>query len=160
MWAITTALASHGHRIVERLPDKANRLPKETSTLVAKRWHFDFTLHPERIARAMDLIAFNLRGPLSRSRRAGLAAAQAFHDDYGHLDVPADHTDPICFELGRFIGSVKVSFTVPGSRRLWGVFEVVSERGRRLEALSGGGSDRGSEWFGCVRGFGAAVGRA
>ncbi|MGW9072942.1 Helicase associated domain protein [Streptomyces yangpuensis] len=107
VWAITTALASHDHRIVERLPDKANRLPKETSTLVSKRWHFDFTLHPERIARAMDLIAFNPRGPLSRSRRAGLAAAQAFHDDYGHLDVPADHTDPIGFELGRFINTMR-----------------------------------------------------
>ncbi|WP_328786121.1 DEAD/DEAH box helicase [Streptomyces sp. NBC_00273] len=111
VWAITTALASHDHRIVERLPDKANRLPKETSTLVAKRWHFDFTLHPERIARAMDLIAFNPHGPLTRSRRAGLAAAQAFHDDYGHLDVPADHTDPTGFELGRFINTMREAAT-------------------------------------------------
>ncbi|MFI7180020.1 helicase associated domain-containing protein [Streptomyces spororaveus] len=108
VWAITTALASHDHRIVERLPDKANRLPKETSTLVAKRWHFDFTLHPERIARAMDLIAFNPHGLLTRSRRAGLAAAQAFHDDYGHLDVPAD---PIGFELGSFINTMREART-------------------------------------------------
>ncbi|MBP2579543.1 superfamily II DNA or RNA helicase [Streptomyces sp. PvR006] len=63
VWAITSALASHDHRILERLPDKANRLPRETSTLVTNRWHFDFTLHPERIAQAMDLIAFNPHGP-------------------------------------------------------------------------------------------------
>lgn len=31
VWAIATALASHDHRILERLPDKANRLPRETS---------------------------------------------------------------------------------------------------------------------------------
>ncbi|WP_241756734.1 helicase-related protein [Streptomyces sp. WAC00263] len=34
VWAITTALASHDHRILERLPDKANRLPRETSQLI------------------------------------------------------------------------------------------------------------------------------
>ncbi|WP_329111931.1 helicase associated domain-containing protein [Streptomyces sp. NBC_01353] len=72
-----------------------------------KRWHFDFTLHPERIARAMDLIAFNPRGPLTRTRREGLASAQNFHDAYGHLDVPAGHTDPVGFELGRFITSMR-----------------------------------------------------
>ncbi|MFJ3106529.1 Helicase associated domain protein [Streptomyces sp. NPDC086835] len=111
VWAITTALASHDHRILERLPSKANRLPRETSALVMKRWHFDFTLHPERIARAMDLIAFNPRGPLSRTRRDGLASAQAFHDTYGHLDVPAHHVDPVGFELGRFITSMRDAHT-------------------------------------------------
>ncbi|WP_256339330.1 MULTISPECIES: hypothetical protein [unclassified Streptomyces] len=53
VWAIATALTSHDHRILERLPDKANRLPKETSQVIARRWHFDFTVHPERIAQAM-----------------------------------------------------------------------------------------------------------
>ncbi|MDP5315582.1 DEAD/DEAH box helicase [Streptomyces poriferorum] len=107
VWAITTALASHDHRILERLPNKANRLPTETSRIIAHRWHFDFTVHPERIARAMDLIAFNPCGPVSRSRREGLTAAQAFHDAYGHLDVPADHLDSVGFELGRFITAMR-----------------------------------------------------
>ncbi|MBT2526985.1 Helicase associated domain protein [Streptomyces sp. ISL-99] len=111
VWAITTALASHDHRIVERLPNKANRLPRETSALVMKRWHFDFTVHPERVARAMDLIAFNPRGPLTRTRREGLTSAQAFHDTYGHLDVPADYTDPVGFELGRFITTMRDAAT-------------------------------------------------
>lgn len=56
VWASTTALASHDHRILERLPNKANRLPTETSRIIQHRWHFDFTVHPDRIARAMDLI--------------------------------------------------------------------------------------------------------
>ncbi|MFB6986088.1 Helicase associated domain protein [Streptomyces sp. NPDC056304] len=107
VWAITTALASHDHRILERLPNKTNRLSTETSALIQHRWHFDYTIHPERIARAMDLIAFNPRGPLSRTRREGLASAQAYRDTYGHLDVPADHTDPAGFELGRFITSMR-----------------------------------------------------
>lgn len=107
VWAITTALAGHDHRILERLPNKANRLPAETSRLIGHRWHFDFTVHPERIARAMDLISFNPRGPLARSRREGLTAAQAFHDHHGHLDVPTDHVDTVGYELGRFITTMR-----------------------------------------------------
>ncbi|MFD9776073.1 Helicase associated domain protein [[Kitasatospora] papulosa] len=107
VWAITAALASHDHRILERLPNKANRLPTETSRIIAHRWHFDFAIHPERIARAMDLIAFNPRGPLARSRREGLTAAQAFHDANGHLDIPTDHTDTVGYELGRFITAMR-----------------------------------------------------
>ncbi|MGW4937321.1 Helicase associated domain protein [Streptomyces sp. NPDC004166] len=108
VWAIACALASHDHRIVERLPDKANRLPKETSQVIARRWHFDFTVHPERIAQAMDLVSFGPRDPaVSRSRRLGLAAARSYRDHYGHLDVPADHIDPTGYKLGTFITTMR-----------------------------------------------------
>ncbi|MEV6133846.1 Helicase associated domain protein [Streptomyces violaceusniger] len=108
VWAIACALASHDHRILERLPDKANRLPRETSDVIERRWHFDFTIHPERIAQAMDLASFDPRDPaVSRSRRLGLAAAQAYCDEYGHLDVPADHTDPTGYTLGTFITTMR-----------------------------------------------------
>ncbi len=108
VWAIASALASHDHRILERLPDKANRLPKETSDVIERRWHFDFTVHPERIAQAMDLVSFDPRDPTtSRSRRLGLAAAQAYHDQHGHLDVPADYTDPTGHTLGTFITTMR-----------------------------------------------------
>ncbi|WP_330343398.1 Helicase associated domain protein [Streptomyces longwoodensis] len=108
VWAIACALASHDHRILERLPDKANRLPKETSDVIARRWHFDFTVHPERIAQAMDLISFDPRDPaVSRSRRLGLAAARSYRDHYGHLDVPADYTDPTGYRLGTFITTMR-----------------------------------------------------
>ncbi|WP_019354710.1 DEAD/DEAH box helicase [Streptomyces sp. AA1529] len=108
VWAIACALASHDHRILERLPDKANRLPKETSDVIARRWHFDFTVHPERIAQAMDLAAFDPReAAVSRSRRLGLAAARSYRDQYGHLDVPADHTDPTGYRLGTFITTMR-----------------------------------------------------
>ncbi|WP_328674884.1 DEAD/DEAH box helicase [Streptomyces sp. NBC_00343] len=115
VWAIATALASHDHRILERLPDKANRLPRETSQLIEHRWHFDFTVHPERIARAMDLASFDPRDTTSRPRREGLAAAQAFHNQYGHLDVPADYTDSTGYTLGRFITGMRDAAT---ARRL------------------------------------------
>ncbi|WP_416962312.1 Helicase associated domain protein [Streptomyces sp. Agncl-13] len=108
VWAISTALASHDHRILERLPDKANRLPKEISGLIQHRWHFDFTVHPEHIARALDLTSFNPHDTaLSRSRLAGLAAAQAYHDIHHHLDVPADCTDSYGYALGTFITTMR-----------------------------------------------------
>ncbi|MEU1465513.1 helicase-related protein [Streptomyces sp. NPDC005727] len=108
VWAIACALASHDHRILERLPDKANRLPKETSEVIARRWHFDFTVHPEHIAQAMDLVSFDPRDPaVSRSRRLGLAAARSYRDQYGHLDVPADYTDPAGYRLGTFITTMR-----------------------------------------------------
>ncbi|KUO15919.1 DEAD/DEAH box helicase [Streptomyces dysideae] len=112
VWAIACALASHDHRILERLPDKANRLPRETSDVIARRWHFDFTVHPERIARAMDLAAFDPRDPaVSRSRRLGLAAAQSYRDQYGHLDVPTDYTAPTGYRLGTFITTMRDALT-------------------------------------------------
>ncbi|PGH52271.1 DEAD/DEAH box helicase [Streptomyces sp. Ru87] len=108
VWAIACALASHDHRILERLPDKANRLPRETSDVIERRWHFDFTVHPERIARAMDLASFDPReAAVSRSRRLGLAAAQSYRDEMGHLDVPADYTDPAGYTLGTFITTMR-----------------------------------------------------
>lgn len=108
VWAISTALASHDHRILERLPDKANRLPKEISGLIQHRWHFDFTVHPEHIARALDLTSFNPHDTaVSRSRRAGLAAAQAYNDTHGHLDVPVDYTDSYGYALGTFITTMR-----------------------------------------------------
>ncbi|WP_436994731.1 Helicase associated domain protein [Streptomyces sp. enrichment culture] len=108
VWAIACALASHDHRILERLPNEANRLPKETSDVIERRWHFDFTVHPERIAQAMDLTSFDPRDPaVSRSRRLGLAAAHAYRDHYGHLDVPTDYTDPTGYRLGTFITTMR-----------------------------------------------------
>ncbi|MFI9262175.1 Helicase associated domain protein [Streptomyces sioyaensis] len=112
VWAIATALASHDHRILQRLPDKANRLPRETSDVIERRWHFDFTVHPERIARAMDLASFDPRDQaVSRSRRLGLAAAQAYRDEHGHLDVPTDYTDPAGYTLGTFITTMRDAHT-------------------------------------------------
>lgn len=108
VWAIACSLASHDHRNLERLPDKANRLPKETSDVIARCWHFDFTVHPERIAQAMDLVSFDSRDPaVSNSRRLGLAAARSYRDQYGHLDVLPDYTAPTGYRLGTFITTMR-----------------------------------------------------
>ncbi|WP_405914515.1 Helicase associated domain protein [Streptomyces sp. NBC_00728] len=120
VWAIATALAGHDHRIMERLPDKANRLPRETSQVIARRWSFDFTVHPERIAQAMDLVSFDPRDqPVSRSRRLGLAAAQNYRDEMGHLDVPADYTDPTGYTLGTFITTMRDARTAGRLEAEW-----------------------------------------
>ncbi|WP_240811024.1 helicase associated domain-containing protein [Streptomyces tendae] len=84
------------------------RLPKETSDVIARRWHFDFTVHSERIAQAMDLISFDPReAATSRSRRMGPAAARSYREEYGHLDVPADHITPTGYKLGTFITTMR-----------------------------------------------------
>ncbi|MEU3411302.1 Helicase associated domain protein [Streptomyces sp. NPDC006658] len=120
VWAIACALASHDHRILERLPDKANRLPKETSDVIERRWHFDFTLHPERIAQAMDLVSFDPRDPaVSRSRRLGLAAARSYRDEHDHLDVPPDYTDPTGYRLGTFITTMRDARTADRLEADW-----------------------------------------
>ncbi|MFJ6838701.1 Helicase associated domain protein [Streptomyces sp. NPDC091209] len=120
VWAIATALAGHDHRIMERLPDKANRLPRETSQVIARRWSFDFTVHPERIAQAMDLVSFDPRDqPVSRSRRLGLAAAQNYRAEMGHLDVPADYTDPTGYTLGTFVTTMRDARTAGRLEAEW-----------------------------------------
>ena len=56
----------------------------------------------------MDLASFGPRDPaVSRSRRLGLAAAQSYRDEMGHLDVPADYTDPTGYTLGAFITTMR-----------------------------------------------------
>ncbi|MFI1700714.1 helicase associated domain-containing protein [Streptomyces bobili] len=56
----------------------------------------------------MDLASFDPReAAVSRSRRLGLAAAQSYRDTHGHLDVPADYTDPTGFRLGTFITTMR-----------------------------------------------------
>ncbi|MEW2426169.1 helicase associated domain-containing protein [Streptomyces nigra] len=56
----------------------------------------------------MDLASFDPRDPaVSRSRRLGLAAAQSYRDEHGHLDVPADYTDPTGYKLGTFITTMR-----------------------------------------------------
>ncbi|WP_229871129.1 helicase associated domain-containing protein [Streptomyces phaeofaciens] len=56
----------------------------------------------------MDLASFDPRDPaVSRSRRLGLAAAQSYRDQYGHLAVPAADVDPTDHALGTFITTMR-----------------------------------------------------
>ncbi|WP_106437559.1 MULTISPECIES: DEAD/DEAH box helicase [Kitasatospora] len=103
VWAIATALRSHDHRIAERLPNRANRLPGEVRELVRRRWRFDYDTHPEVIARAMDLVSFDPARISTRPRLKGLASAQAYRDEHGHLAVPHEYVDPYGFTLGEFV---------------------------------------------------------
>ncbi|WP_310728278.1 helicase associated domain-containing protein [Streptomyces sp. N2A] len=44
---------------------------------------------------------------MERSRRLGLAAAQSYRDEHGHLDVPADHVGRPRYILGTFITTMR-----------------------------------------------------
>ncbi|MFC8717078.1 Helicase associated domain protein [Kitasatospora sp. NPDC057198] len=110
VWAIATALRSHDHRIAERLPNRANRLPGEVRELVKRRWRFDYDIHPEAIARAMDLISFDPARISTRPRLKGLASAQAYRDEHGHLAVPHEYVDSYGFTLGEFISGQRSAY--------------------------------------------------
>ncbi|MGW2402599.1 Helicase associated domain protein [Kitasatospora sp. NPDC001664] len=110
VWAIATALRSHDHRIAERLPNRANRLPGEIRELVRRRWRFDYDIQLEAIARAMDLISFDPARISTRPRLKGLASAQAYHDEHGHLAVPHEYVDPYGYTLGEFISGQRTAY--------------------------------------------------
>lgn len=112
LWLVTAALRHHDQTIAARAPRKnpKNRLDRDTHQLLARRFRFDFTLSPDSIARAMDLIAWPSEGAvLSAPRRAGLAAATRFHAEHGHLQVPADYEDAFGYRLGQFITSQRTA---------------------------------------------------
>ncbi|GHG83540.1 DEAD/DEAH box helicase [Streptomyces griseocarneus] len=106
LWLVTAALRHHDQTIAARAPRTSakQRLERDTHTMITRRFRFDFTLDPNTIARAMDLLAWPADGTaLSTPRRAGLAAATRFHTEHQHLHVPADYEDAYGYHLGTFI---------------------------------------------------------
>ncbi|WP_086859487.1 DEAD/DEAH box helicase [Streptomyces milbemycinicus] len=106
LWLVTAALRHHDQTIAARAPRKNpnQRLERDTHTLIARRFRFDFTLDPNTIAQAMDLISWPADGTvLSAPRRAGLAAATRFYTEHQHLRVPAGYEDAYGYHLGTFI---------------------------------------------------------
>ncbi|GHE71568.1 DEAD/DEAH box helicase [Streptomyces capitiformicae] len=106
LWLVTAALRHHDQTIAARAPRTTakHRLEQGTRTLLARRFRFDFTLDPDTIAQAMDLIAWPADNAiLSAPRRAGLAAAVRYRAEHGHLRVPADYEDAYGYRLGAFI---------------------------------------------------------
>ncbi|MGQ4334235.1 Helicase associated domain protein [Streptomyces hayashii] len=106
LWLVTAALRHHDQTIAARAPRTTakRRLEQGTRTLLARRFRFDFSLDPDSIARAMDLIAWpaDTAAP-SAPRRAGLAAATRFHAEHRHLRVPTDYEDAYGYRLGAFV---------------------------------------------------------
>ncbi|WP_341845825.1 DEAD/DEAH box helicase [Streptomyces atriruber] len=112
LWLITAALRHHDQTIAARAPRKttAHRLDDTTHRLISRRFRFDFTLAPQAIAQAMDLLAWPSTGAvLSAPRRAGLAAATRYHTEHGHLKVPVDYTDAYGYRLGAFIAGQRTA---------------------------------------------------
>jgi superfamily II DNA or RNA helicase len=112
LWLVTAALRHHDQTIAARAPRTTakRRLEQGTRTLLARRFRFDFTLDPDTIAQAMDLIAWPAdNATLSAPRRAGLAAATRFHTEHQHLRVPTDYEDSYGYRLGTFIAGQRTA---------------------------------------------------
>jgi len=112
LWLVTAALRHHDQTIAARAPRTTakRRLEQGTRTLLARRFRFDFSLDPDSIARAMDLIAWPAdAAALSAPRRAGLAAATRFHAEHRHLRVPTDYEDAYGYRLGTFIAGQRTA---------------------------------------------------
>lgn len=112
LWLVTAALRHHDQTIAARAPRTTakHRLEQGTRTLLARRFRFDFTLDPDSIAQAMDLIAWPADdATLSAPRRAGLAAATRFHTEHHHLRVPTDYQDAYGYRLGTFIAGQRTA---------------------------------------------------
>ncbi|GAA2679396.1 hypothetical protein GCM10009864_59470 [Streptomyces lunalinharesii] len=113
LWLVTAALRHHDQSIAARAPRKntKRRLDRDTHQLIARRFRFDFTLDPDHIARAMDLIAWpSDDAVLSKPRRAGLAAAVRYHAEHGHLRVPTAFEDAFGYRLGQFIDGQRTAY--------------------------------------------------
>ncbi|MEU5431327.1 Helicase associated domain protein [Streptomyces olivoreticuli] len=113
LWLVTAALRHHDQSIAARAPRKntKHRLDRDTHQLLTRRFRFDFTLDPDHIAQAMDLIAWPANGAvLSKPRRAGLAAAIRYHAEHDHLRVPTDYTDAYGYRLGQFIDGQRTAY--------------------------------------------------
>ncbi|MFE3776369.1 Helicase associated domain protein [Streptomyces sp. NPDC059122] len=113
LWLVTAALRHHDQSIAARAPRKntKRRLDRGTHQLLARRFRFDFTLNPDHIARAMDLIAWPADDAvLSKPRRAGLAAAVRYHAEHGHLRLPTDFEDAYGYRLGQFIDGQRTAY--------------------------------------------------
>ncbi|MFJ3310764.1 helicase associated domain-containing protein [Streptomyces sp. NPDC086549] len=68
----------------------------------------------------MDFASFDPRDEAtSRSRRLGIAAAQAYRDQHGYLDVPADYTDPTGYTLGTFITTMREAHSAGSLKPEW-----------------------------------------
>ncbi|MCX4679043.1 Helicase associated domain protein [Streptomyces sp. NBC_01433] len=113
LWLVTAALRHHDQSIAARAPrgNTRRRLATDTHQLLARRFRFDFTLDTDRIAQAMDLIAWPAAGAaLSAPRRAGLAAATRYQAEHGHLHIPTSYEDAYGYRLGSFIDGQRTAY--------------------------------------------------
>ena len=106
LWLVTAALRHHDQTIAARAPRTTakRRLEQGTRTLLARRFRFDFTLDPDTIARAMDLIAWPAdNATLSAPAAQAWPPPPASTPNTSHLRVPTDYEDAYGYRLGTFI---------------------------------------------------------
>ncbi|MCL3998989.1 DEAD/DEAH box helicase, partial [Streptomyces lavenduligriseus] len=111
LWRVLQALRAHDDRIADRLAvpqQPANPEPDdEDEEGIPLDVVFDRPFPPDTIAQAFKLRVLH---PREASFRRGLEAATAYHQTYGHLDVPRLYDDEQGFALGRWINRMRKAY--------------------------------------------------
>lgn len=112
LWRVLQALRAHDDRIADRLavPQRSahpTRDDEDEETGVPVDVAFDRPFPADTIAQAFRLRVLH---PREASFRRGLEAATAYHQTYGHLDVPRLYVDENGFALGRWINRMRKAY--------------------------------------------------
>lgn len=99
---ILQALRAHDETFMDRiaLPDSSRR-----SRTTGIPLHY---AHPERAAQLSRALGLEIALPAIGSWEQAHASASTYRTVFGHLDVPADYTDPDGFALGECIASLRL----------------------------------------------------
>jgi len=131
LWRVLQALRAHDDRLADRLavPQRNARPELEDEPEDQDQPQDRNVLQMDRVFPA-DTLALALRLRVLHPREAawqrGLAAAEAYYQAHGHLDVPQLYDDPDQFALGRWINR---------ARQLHARHVLTPRRRRELDAL-------------------------
>ncbi|MGC0344394.1 Helicase associated domain protein [Streptomyces sp. SLBN-8D4] len=96
------ALRAHDDSFMDRIA-----LPARSRSAIAAR-RAVYYAHPERVAQLARALGLEITLPAIGSWEQALASATGYRTSFGHLDVPADYTDPDGFALGECVSNLRL----------------------------------------------------
>ncbi|MFF6961708.1 Helicase associated domain protein [Streptomyces sp. NPDC008317] len=100
------ALRAHDGSFMDRIALPARTRAARTRSSAGGR--DVFYAQPERAAQLARVLGLEITVPAIGTWHQALTAATGYHASFGHLDVPADYTDPGGFALGECIAAFRL----------------------------------------------------
>ena len=97
------ALRAHDNSFMDRIA-----LPARTRTATTTARRAVYYAHPERAAQLARALGLEITLPAIGTWEQALASATRYRTSFGHLDVPADYTDPDGFALGECVHNLRL----------------------------------------------------